>query len=242
MDLSIRTHMGKIIRAPLRLIPPSLRVPILCQPLRGKKWIAGSGPHGFWLGIAEKDKRIHFTNNLHLNDVVYDIGANVGFYSMLSAAVSNRPVYAFEPSPRNYEYLLKHIEMNGFDTIKPFMLAVGDFDGTASFDADCDPVAQRISPSGSLNVEVCQLDTAVKKYGLLAPSIIKIDVEGHELEVLKGAVQLLQDYKPKLYIETHDRFNPGVHDRCLEFLHDHGYEHKILDWEATEVYASPRLH
>ncbi len=66
----------------------------LCQfsqgPLRGKKWIVGSSTHGCWIGSYEHKKQRTFWLSLRPNDVVYDIGANVGFYTLLAATVAEQ--------------------------------------------------------------------------------------------------------------------------------------------------------
>ncbi len=53
---------------------------------------------------------------------------------------------------------------------------------------------------------------------------MKIDVEGHEYSVLKGAIYTIERYKPNLMIELDDRYNPGIFDRCTKVLRDMGYE------------------
>jgi hypothetical protein len=71
--------LGKILRSPLRLIPPKTVLPILQGKLRGKKWIVGSGQHGAWLGSYEYEKQLLFQQIVQEGNVVYDLGANNGF-------------------------------------------------------------------------------------------------------------------------------------------------------------------
>ena len=80
-----------------------MQIPIFQGKLRGKKWIVGSGEHGYWLGSYEMDKRLAFEKEILPDSVIYDIGANVGFYSLLAAEMTGEKghVYAFEPLPRN---------------------------------------------------------------------------------------------------------------------------------------------
>src|SRR6476646_6054029 len=80
------TSVGKILRLPLQLIGPNRVVRVLRGPLRGKKWIVGSAVHSCWLGMYERDKMARFAESLHMGDVVFDLGANVGLYSLLTAA------------------------------------------------------------------------------------------------------------------------------------------------------------
>jgi hypothetical protein len=89
--ISSETFIGKMLRVPLRLIPRTLVLPILQGALRGKKWTAGSATHGCWLGSYEYHKQKALQQRLKAGEVVYDIGANVGFYSLLSSVlVGNR--------------------------------------------------------------------------------------------------------------------------------------------------------
>src|SRR5580765_1322501 len=97
--ISRETLIGKLLRAPLRLLPRTAAVPILQGPLRGKKWIVGSGTHGCWLGSYEYDKQKLFQKTVRSGDVVYDVGANAGFYSLLASLLVGEKghVYSFEP-------------------------------------------------------------------------------------------------------------------------------------------------
>src|ERR1700745_973314 len=96
--ISNLTMIGKLLRAPLRLIPRSTVLPILQGPLRGKKWTAGSGSHGCWLGSYEYHKQRALQQELKVGNVVYDIGANVGFYTLLASVMIGDTgyVYSFE--------------------------------------------------------------------------------------------------------------------------------------------------
>ena len=93
---------AKVIRLPLRCLPPRLVVPILTGRLRGRKWIVGSGVHSCWIGSYELEKQLAFARVTPFGGTVLDLGANVGFYTVLAAELvgpSGR-VHAFEPVPR----------------------------------------------------------------------------------------------------------------------------------------------
>ena len=83
--LSYRSFVGKLARLPLRLIPKKAVLPILQGQLRGKKWVVGAGNHSYWLGSYEMHKRQAFEREVKPGMVVFDVGANVGFYSLLAA-------------------------------------------------------------------------------------------------------------------------------------------------------------
>src|SRR3989454_7017615 len=105
--VSSRSVAGKFLRWPLRFVPRELAVPIRQGALRGKRWVVGSSTHGCWLGSYEYTKRKLFESYVIAGDVVYDIGANVGFYTLLASVLVGRggQVVAIEPLPRNIAYL-----------------------------------------------------------------------------------------------------------------------------------------
>ena len=75
---------AKVIRLPLRTVPPGTVVPILTGRLRGRKWIVGSGDHSCWIGSYELEKQRAFAQVVHPGETVFDLGANVGFYTLLA--------------------------------------------------------------------------------------------------------------------------------------------------------------
>jgi len=106
--------VGKVLRLPLKLIPGGTILPILQGNLKGKKWIVGSSNHGCWLGTYEFAKQRLFSETIREGSVVYDIGAHVGFYTLLASVLvgPKGKVVAFEPLPRNIYYLKKHLRLN----------------------------------------------------------------------------------------------------------------------------------
>lgn len=112
--ISNQTLIGKGLRLPLKLIPKRMVIPIMQGPLRGKLWVVGSSSHGCWLGSYELQKQQIFIKTVRPRYVVYDIGAHVGFYTLLSSVLvgSQGKVLAFEPVPRNLQYLRRHVHMN----------------------------------------------------------------------------------------------------------------------------------
>lgn len=83
--LSGRGLLGRAVRLPLRLIPKQAGVRILQGPLCGRRWIAGSSNHGCWLGSFEAEKQRKISELVRPGMVCWDVGANVGFYTLLLA-------------------------------------------------------------------------------------------------------------------------------------------------------------
>src|SRR5437867_1922845 len=135
-----QTPIGRIIRAPLRVIPKRVVVPILQGPLRGKRWITGSGIHRIWLGSYEVSKMALAAAWVHAGDTVFDIGANVGIYTLLfSERVGPRGrVVAFEPSARNVSYLKRHLALNGATNVSVVEADASATAGIARFEPGSD--------------------------------------------------------------------------------------------------------
>ena len=129
--------LARILRLPLSLIPCEAGVRILRGPLRGMRWVKGAGPNTYWFGTYEVSHVRAFANKLAPGAVVYDVGANVGIYSLLAslrAGPSGR-VYAFEPLERNLRYLRRHISLNNVQNCTVLAEAVCNEEGTRSFSA-----------------------------------------------------------------------------------------------------------
>lgn len=220
--VSNRNLIGKILRLPLRLLPSEMKVPILQGGLRGKKWIVGSGTHGCWLGSYEQEKQVLFAETIRKDSVVYDVGANVGFYTLLSSELTGRSgkVYAFEPLPRNIRYLKEHIRINRCVNVSLIEAAVADKEGVAEFDGSQHSSMGKIAPGGNIQVRVVSLDELVSKGEIMPPDIIKMDIEGAELYALHGAKDLLCKYHPIIFLSIH---GPDIDRACRDFLTGIGY-------------------
>ena len=217
--------VGKGLRNILNLVPKNAVVRVLQGSLKGKKWIVGSGTHGYWLGSYEYEKQKIFYNNIHIKDVVYDIGANVGFYTLLASSLvgSKGYVYAFEPFPDNVKFLKKHIELNKIKNVSIIEAAVGNQNRNVFFKTGDDNFSGRIDNSGEITVSSISLDSFISEN--LLPNILKIDVEGEEYNVLLGAKLLLQKTKPIIFLATHSEEQKEL---CLNYLNNAGYKSKIL--------------
>src|SRR5882762_9068753 len=130
-DISTRTILGRALRYPLKLIPSDTPVHILRGPLRGARWIAGSSIHRCWLGYYEPTKQREFSAAIKSGDVVYDLGANVGIYSLLASILvgPRGRVISFEPVPRNLIFLRRHLRLNEITNCSIMDVAVGSFSG-----------------------------------------------------------------------------------------------------------------
>lgn len=154
--------------------------------------------------------------------VVYDCGANLGLYARyLTASLGAGRVVAFEPMPDNQTFLAANLALGGIaDRVTVLPVALSDEDGMAEFQVDdmqttsgtLSKVTGGGASEGRRNLELpplttrvpCRrLDTAVAEHGLPPPDVIKIDVEGAEGLLLRGAANLLRDHSPRLLVELH---------------------------------------
>jgi FkbM family methyltransferase len=234
--ISNRTLFGRLIRSPLKLIPRSAVVPILQGPLRGKKWIAGSSTHGCWVGSFEYEKQLAFRRAVSRGDVVYDLGAHVGFYTLLASVLAGEAghVYSFEPLAANAAILRRHLEMNRIRNCTVFQEAVAASDGTARFDPSSSGDLAHLSETGTETVKTVALDSLFAVGQLRAPRVVKIDVEGAELEALRGAVRLMEAHRPVILLATH---GAEVHAGCVKLLCDRGYRLESLTVDPMEISA-----
>ena len=153
-------------------------------------------------------------------DTFVDVGANIGFLSLVGASTVGKKgeVLAFEPVPSTYELLVENKELNGFTQLQTFAFAIGNEAGQVKiYPEDQNRGGASILNVRSevgVNIEVKRLDDLVlaKKIDL-----IKIDVEGYELEVLKGAENKIREDKPVMIIEfSLDRENSS---ESMDMIH-----------------------
>lgn len=241
--INYQSFIGRLLRMPLRMIPKGMVLPILQGRLKGKKWISGAGEHGYWLGSYELQKRMAFESEITPDSVVFDIGANVGYFSLLAAVLTGREgrVYAFEPLPRNVRYLCQHVALNHLENrVEVIEAAVSDRDGEAHFDLGASTAMGHLADSGEITVQMVCLDSMLEKGKLRPPDYMKVDVEGAEFEVLSGARHILEKHRPVLFLDTHNR---QAHQATVSLLKAAGYRFDVLDGkpmpESKEFIAKP---
>ena len=230
-QISDSTLIGKIIRLPFKLIPKGAVVRIIRGPARGKRWLLDSSTRGFWLGYWELEGQRLFADHLRPGDVVYDIGAHVGLYTLASSARvrAEGHVYAFEPLPRNLRYLRRHIELNRLSNCTVVDVAVSDISGLRRFDPTVHDSAGHFSNDGAISVQAVTLDEFLSKgNGVRPPNAMKINAEGAEMEVLRGGRTILTEYAPTLFLSTH---SDEIHQECSQFLTSLGYSLRYLRFD-----------
>lgn len=237
------TVVGKILRVPLRAIPRHMVLRVVRGPNKGCKWIVGSGNQAYWMGFYEYDKSRLMQQAIPPGATVWDIGANVGYYTLMFSRLvgDGGRVYAFEPSPRNFGFLARHVAINDRINVTAYPYALADYEGKATFEERSINTTSQFSMDGNVTVPVRSLDNLIERGDVTIPSHIKIDVEGAELGVLRGATRLLSVHRPIVFLATHGL---AMYHECGEFLRDLGYVVDDVDIVSPdycwEVVAYPK--
>lgn len=233
--------LGRAIRLPLRLIPRDAVLRVLSGPLRGRRWIAGAATHGCWLGTYERFVQRIFVEHVRPGSVVYDVGANAGFFTLLSSKLAgpSGAVYAFEPMERNLRYVREHLRLNRVENVHVVPMAVSDRIGPVRFAAAHNPAMGGLAAAGEIEVQSTTLDELAST--IAPPSFIKMDIEGAEHAALSGAVEVLRRARPVILLSEHGW---EQHERCGRLLESLDYELKLLVDGASDgnyvVLATPR--
>ena len=231
--LARKSLPGRLVRSPLALIPRGVAVPVMSGPLRGSRWIVGAHTHGCWLGIYEPSKQAAVRRFTRPGGVFYDLGANVGFYTLLAAKLGAR-VVAVEPLPRNVAYLRRHLGLNHCSDVEIFEGVVLDRAGSVHLVAAGSATAY-VGDTG-VPVRATTLDEMVGSLGYPTPTVIKCDVEGAELRVLAGGRSVLPTRRPVLLLSVHSE---QLKVACTAQLSEWGYRIEIDPHDAHEIIATP---
>ena len=207
----------------LRVVPPSVVVRILSGVNKGFRWVRGAAHMPEWLGIYEPEQQALLRAQVKPGMVVYDIGANAGFFTLACSRLAGPTgrVLAFEPQPGNAAKIVRHLRLNNLANASLIQAAVGRQAGLCSFDAGPDDYQGRLVKGASwLQVPVIGLDEFIAT-GQPVPDLIKMDIEGGESEALCGALNLLRGRRPLLILSVHG----DEQDRlCAELLRREGYQ------------------
>lgn len=220
-----------------------LRLPIMGRPLRGYWWLPSSRGKVLRVlrGTYEPEQTAHFVRWIGPGATVIDVGAHVGYYTLLASMLAGDTgsVWAFEPEPTNAAFLRQHMYLNHCRNVHVEEVAVSNSSGRARFVCGKGSGTGHLDQSGDMEVRTVRLADFCVAHGV-RPTALKIDVEGAETEVLEGARDLIRSSRPVIFLSTH---GPALHRQCLSWLRDDGYRvHPILGGDidgATEVLALP---
>jgi FkbM family methyltransferase len=190
-------------------------------------------------GRYEPEKADAFVQNVESGAFIIDVGAHYGYFSLIAAQLV-RPkgvVWAFEPRPSNLRVLRVNLRANGATNVTVWEQAVGAGGGSGRFDARHGSGTGRLSQRGGITVSVVAMDDLPLPR---PPSLIKVDVEGGEVEVLSGATRTIEEYRPKLLIAVHGEKRQR---QVEEMLSDWRYHFSTINPQAVkgdrEILAIP---
>jgi FkbM family methyltransferase len=204
--------------------------------------------HFGWKDPEMVDEFIGFMKLASSAKVLWDVGALFGFFSLaFTLGGADRRALAFEPNPISRVKLAECLHLNPTAKVEVFDCAVGLPGEVVKFERGFHFTAIAQSPAQSGATSSTQLETVsmatvsideLIARGLTPPDIIKIDVEGHELDVLHGAQKLLLAKKPSLSIEVHPgllalRGTSGL--AIAQFLEAAGYVFRDMDLKPVKT-------
>lgn len=206
------------------------RVKIFCYPYAG---IASRLI--FFSGRPDFDETMFLERYLRPGDNFLDVGANVGFYTLLAADLvgTTGMVGAFEPGRETAGRLRENLELNSLGNVRVYSDAVGSAEGTAAFAQPKDDTSRLRTPHDSdvpiVDVRVVRLDSAA---GYEQWAMGKMDIEGAEPVALEGASRMLAEANPpvwQLEINGMLRDYDWTEERFAEWLHAQGYDLALYD-------------
>ena len=232
--------------------PSKLRLVGWFYRMAGRRRILVECRHDFVLAVDHRDyvqRTIFETRDwepeigaflkeeLRADDVFYDIGANIGYFSCLAATVSRARVFAFEPDPLTATVLRENLKLNSLsgDQVCVTERGVSDSDGEAEFHRFS---IANVGKSGfeveggvaAFPVSCCTLDCFVLEGNHPSPTVMKIDTEGWEAHVLAGGARLFARHPPRAVVfEAYCDAEASLTEVNLRrFFENHGYEIRHL--------------
>ena len=205
----------------------------------------------YWFGeLFEKKITLHMIDAVKQSKCFIDIGANMGFYSILLARLTEKNggiVHAVEMDLDNLNRLKESIKLNNLSNVLTHHLAMGDYDGTVEYyrrgsELNTLKVVDRDRPYEKAVVQISTLDSFIQENNI-EPDVIKIDVEGAEFLVLSGMHDTLRNKVLKVYCEVHlhqgsgslHSFGHRVED-VFSIFEDHGFRLKLLKLRSDSQY------
>lgn len=236
-----------------RVMPP-LAYPVLQGPLKGARFVLGAaagegGGASVYVNRVEPAKTQALLSVLRPGQVVIDVGANIGYYTILASRRVGRGgrVIACEPFTRNVHYLHRHIHLNGAANVAVIPAACSDREGLSRFDPGRDCAEGRLVANGDEASEAVEfvptvtIDEIVRQ-SRVRPDVLKVDVEGAEEQVLRGASETLRAAHPIVLLGVH---SDALRRVCTSMLASFGYADPIVCEEKdgdTELLFMPPVN
>lgn len=177
------------------------------------------------------------------NDVVVDIGANIGIFSVYASTKTSGQIHSFEPFPENFDYLKRNISHNSDGNIKPHNFAVSDKIGTQKlfisessgghllFDHNIHGVIQN-----SIEIHTTTLESLMDENSLSQIDFMKIDCEGAEGQIIQSTSMEYLSRINRIAMEFHDNVSVIKHDEICSILTKAGFTCR-LNWNGKSAFG-----
>lgn len=201
----------------------------------------------FWSGTYEHDFVAALCDRVRPNNVCYDIGGYRGYVSGAMALSGASKVIVFEPLPTNQGALQRLCYLNPDLPIEVVPAAIGNINGSTRLKQMADTSMAKLADSSfqhelaslaELEVAIRRIDSLVEDRNIPPPDIVKIDVEGAELEVLKGATNVFETSRPLIFLEAH---SAALEQDCSQKLMRLGYNVSRLDNDLVSTEQTRHL-
>lgn len=225
---------------------------------KGLRFNSAHSNPAYTLGTNELPVQAALAEHIQPGSVFYDIGANVGFFSVLGAHLVGAAgkVYCFEPVPENASAIRHNLNLNQFQNVTLVEKAIAAEDGQAELLVTGYSGGATLASAGSppdvqrtITVDVVSIDSGLQQGLWAAPDVVKVDVEGAELSVLHGMTETLRRCRPVLVYEVDDERQDALDRKQGEieaFLRELGYRLTLLEdsypgngWLVVNYLAEP---
>lgn len=220
----------------------TIRLPVVYSWIGSSKFIVSRGDTGLtgniYCSLLEYEDMSYLLDNLKSDDLFVDIGANLGAYTILASKVIGARTISIEPIPSTFSRLRQNIYINEIDDkVELHNVGLADKTGVLRF-SDSQDTENRVlldNIESSVEVNVSTLDEVLRGR---EPSMMKIDVEGYELPVLKGAKNLLKNKFLRIIIlELNDSGLKYGYDNesIVSFLSNYGFVAQSYDVQSKTL-------
>ena len=204
----------------------------------------------FVRGIYDPNLIVTVNTLLHKGGTFIDVGANMGYFSLLASKVVGEDgrILAIEPSSRDFTRLVDNVNINHLSNINPYRLAISDKKGTTKLSVACEERSSLNTLGTSFgfkgiekvaieDVETDTIDAIVEKEGIKSVDVLKIDIEGSEMVALQGAKNTIEKYRPVILLGT----NEGALSACGVDIKDLKALLKELRYKSYVLEFSPKF-
>lgn len=211
------------------------RLPVICQITPNRKCIcypdSSYGGLIVYLGMPEYEGNTYILNNLKPNDTFIDVGACIGDYSLFASSIITKGrIYAFEPFKKSIEMFEENIRLNNIKNISIFNGVASDKNGyehlSIEKESEVNHIVHEKNIHNGIKIPSITLDRYITENNIKQVAILKIDVEGSEMKVLKGAEKSIRNKKIKkilIELNKNNQFFGSSNQKIIAWLKKQQY-------------------